>query len=80
MDLSEVIDFKGILESFDQNGELPAGVFTLQANIDRPVFGLESRPGMQNILKFMVCVFSILFLSLKIYDCLIDFLKLSSDE
>lgn len=45
VDLSEVIDFKAILESYDENGELPAGVFTLQSNIDRPVFCLESRPG-----------------------------------
>lgn len=46
MDLSEVVDFKAILEFYNQNGELPAGVFIHQSNFDRPVFGLKSRPGM----------------------------------
>ena len=47
VDLSEVIDFKCILESYNQNNELPAGVFKLTSSFGTPVFGLDSRPGMQ---------------------------------
>ncbi|KAL6952876.1 DNA-(apurinic or apyrimidinic site) lyase [Sarracenia purpurea var. burkii] len=45
VDLSQVIDFKSILESFNRNGELPPGVFRLPCDSDRPVFCLEDRPG-----------------------------------
>ncbi|XP_027098447.1 DNA N(6)-methyladenine demethylase ALKBH1A [Coffea arabica] len=45
VDLSEVIDFKCILESYNQNNELPAGVFKLTSSFGTPVFGLDSRPG-----------------------------------
>ncbi|XP_050206057.1 alpha-ketoglutarate-dependent dioxygenase alkB [Mercurialis annua] len=45
VDLSEVLDFKLILDSFKLNGELPDGIIAFQGNFDRPVFCLESRPG-----------------------------------
>ncbi|XP_038704949.1 alpha-ketoglutarate-dependent dioxygenase alkB isoform X2 [Tripterygium wilfordii] len=45
VDLSEVLDFKAILDSYNENGELPAGVVALSCNFDRPVFCLENRPG-----------------------------------
>ncbi|XP_057949586.1 alpha-ketoglutarate-dependent dioxygenase alkB [Malania oleifera] len=45
VDLSEVIDFKSILETFDRNGELPPGVIVPPCDLGRPLFCLESRPG-----------------------------------
>ncbi|OVA09538.1 Oxoglutarate/iron-dependent dioxygenase [Macleaya cordata] len=45
VDLSEVVDFKSVLESFNQNGETPPGIFKLQSDFDRPVFCFEDRPG-----------------------------------
>lgn len=46
VDLSEVIDFKSISESFDDNGELPSGVSKLECRFDSPVFCLDDCPGM----------------------------------
>ncbi|KAL8520163.1 hypothetical protein ACS0TY_010908 [Phlomoides rotata] len=45
VDLSEVIDFKSILEKYNCNGELKDGVSALKCDFDRPIFCLESRPG-----------------------------------
>ncbi|MFS7958986.1 putative DNA oxidative demethylase, DNA-(apurinic or apyrimidinic site) lyase [Helianthus anomalus] len=45
VDLSEVIDFKAISESFDRNGDLRAGVSKLECPFDRPVFCLDDCPG-----------------------------------
>ncbi|KAH7867149.1 hypothetical protein Vadar_029475 [Vaccinium darrowii] len=45
VDLSEVIDFGLILDSFNRNGELPSGVFLFPCDFDRPIFCLENRPG-----------------------------------
>ncbi|KAG9144603.1 hypothetical protein Leryth_010812 [Lithospermum erythrorhizon] len=45
VDLSDVIDFKAILESYNQNGQLPEGVFAQGSDLYLPVFGLKSRPG-----------------------------------
>ncbi|GFZ21138.1 oxidoreductase, 2OG-Fe(II) oxygenase family protein [Actinidia rufa] len=45
VDLSEVIDFKSILDSFNRNGEIPPESFLFPCDFDRPVFCLESRPG-----------------------------------
>ncbi|KAI7752754.1 hypothetical protein M8C21_026836 [Ambrosia artemisiifolia] len=45
VDLSEVIDFRSILESFDRNGDLPAGVSKIEYPFDRPVFCLDDCPG-----------------------------------
>ncbi|KAA0034192.1 alpha-ketoglutarate-dependent dioxygenase alkB [Cucumis melo var. makuwa] len=45
VDLSEVIDFKNILESYKQDGSLPVGVKATTCDLDRPVFCLENRPG-----------------------------------
>ncbi|KAL2484446.1 Alpha-ketoglutarate-dependent dioxygenase alkB [Abeliophyllum distichum] len=45
VDLSEVIDFRSILESFKRSGDLPDGVFELKCDFNLPVFGLVSRPG-----------------------------------
>ncbi|KAM5568223.1 hypothetical protein ABKV19_016007 [Rosa sericea] len=45
VDLSEVLDFKSILESHDQNAELPSGIAPVRCGLDRPVFSIENRPG-----------------------------------
>ncbi|KAJ7957554.1 Alpha-ketoglutarate-dependent dioxygenase alkB [Quillaja saponaria] len=45
VDLTEVIDFKAILECYNRNGELPRGVIALQGEDSRPVFCLENSPG-----------------------------------
>lgn len=45
VDLSEVIDFKSISESFTRNGDLPIGVSKLECHFDRPVFCLDNCPG-----------------------------------
>ncbi|KAB1225822.1 Alpha-ketoglutarate-dependent dioxygenase alkB [Morella rubra] len=45
VDLSEVLDFKSVLESYSQNGDLSPGIIALQCDFDRPVFCLERRPG-----------------------------------
>ncbi|CAK9325650.1 unnamed protein product [Citrullus colocynthis] len=45
VDLSEVIDFKSILERYKQDGALPLGVNATKCNLDGPVFCLENRPG-----------------------------------
>ncbi|KAL9686792.1 hypothetical protein QQ045_031185 [Rhodiola kirilowii] len=44
VDLSDVIDFKSILETYHQNGELPDGVYARKFDTDRLAFCLESRP------------------------------------
>ncbi|XP_017613355.1 alpha-ketoglutarate-dependent dioxygenase alkB isoform X4 [Gossypium arboreum] len=44
VDLSEVLDFKSISESFNQNVELPPGVVHVNCGFDRPIFGLENSP------------------------------------
>ncbi|KAI3977236.1 hypothetical protein MKX01_035966 [Papaver californicum] len=44
-DLSQVVDFKVILETYKETGETPPGVFKLQSDFIRPVFCLEDRPG-----------------------------------
>ncbi|CAI9093195.1 OLC1v1028635C2 [Oldenlandia corymbosa var. corymbosa] len=45
VDLSEVIDFRSILESYKRGGGLPDGVFAVNSDFQGHVFGLESRPG-----------------------------------
>lgn len=45
VDLSEVVDFKSISESYAKNGELPAGISVLPSDFSQPVFCLESHPG-----------------------------------
>ncbi|XP_047968078.1 alpha-ketoglutarate-dependent dioxygenase alkB [Salvia hispanica] len=45
VDLSEVIDFKSILDDYNCNIELNDGVSVLNRDFDRPIFCLESRPG-----------------------------------
>ncbi|XP_059656664.1 alpha-ketoglutarate-dependent dioxygenase alkB [Cornus florida] len=45
VDLSEVIDFKSVLDSFNRNNELPPGISVLQRDFNQPVFCLENRPG-----------------------------------
>ncbi|XP_043705651.1 alpha-ketoglutarate-dependent dioxygenase alkB isoform X1 [Telopea speciosissima] len=45
VDLSEVIDFKSVLDSFNQNGLKPPGIIKLQSDFNYPVFCLENRPG-----------------------------------
>uniref|UniRef100_A0A2P2IP85 Alpha-ketoglutarate-dependent dioxygenase alkB n=2 Tax=Rhizophora mucronata TaxID=61149 RepID=A0A2P2IP85_RHIMU len=45
VDLSEVLDFKSILDVYKQSGELPSGVIAFQCGFDYPIFCLESRPG-----------------------------------
>ncbi|KAL8142456.1 hypothetical protein V2J09_015488 [Rumex salicifolius] len=46
VDLSEVIDFRSILNSFDQTGETPPGIYKFHRDgFDRPVFCLAKRPG-----------------------------------
>ncbi|PWA74538.1 Oxoglutarate/iron-dependent dioxygenase [Artemisia annua] len=45
VDLSDVIDFKAISESFVRNEELPVGVSKAQSRFDNPVFCLDACPG-----------------------------------
>uniref|UniRef100_A0A7N0TXD6 Alpha-ketoglutarate-dependent dioxygenase AlkB-like domain-containing protein n=1 Tax=Kalanchoe fedtschenkoi TaxID=63787 RepID=A0A7N0TXD6_KALFE len=45
VDLSDVLDFKSILESYDQNGELPDRVYAMKFDADCLAFCLEARPG-----------------------------------
>lgn len=59
VDLSEVIDFKSILDEYNCNGELKDGVSVLNCDFDRPIFCLESRPGMYwhfGLRKVSVCI------------------------
>ncbi|KAJ0038243.1 hypothetical protein Pint_23730 [Pistacia integerrima] len=44
VDLSEVLDFKSILDSYNQNIQLSQGISALQCGFNRPVFCLENRP------------------------------------
>ncbi|XP_077212217.1 oxidoreductase, 2OG-Fe(II) oxygenase family protein isoform X2 [Tasmannia lanceolata] len=44
-DLSEVFDFKSILESFKHEGKIPPGIFRLDCDFHRPVFCFQDRPG-----------------------------------
>jgi len=44
--LSEVVDFKSILDSFRRTGEIPGGVHVKGGdNFDSPVFGMDNHPG-----------------------------------
>jgi alkylated DNA repair protein alkB family protein 1 len=45
VDLSEIIDFKAALESFNRDGNLPSGLFVVGRDFDHTVFSLEKRPG-----------------------------------
>ncbi|KAL6529400.1 hypothetical protein OROGR_015023 [Orobanche gracilis] len=45
VDLSEVVDFRSILEKYNCSGELVEGVSVLKCDFDQPIFCLESRPG-----------------------------------
>ena len=45
MDLLEVLDFRSILDSFNQKCELPDGIVAFEGNFHRPVFCLRNRPG-----------------------------------
>ncbi|KAL3370800.1 hypothetical protein AABB24_007701 [Solanum stoloniferum] len=45
VDLSDVIDFKSISESYHRNGELPSGIFPIQCDLHTPIFCLETHPG-----------------------------------
>ncbi|KAH9772582.1 alpha-ketoglutarate-dependent dioxygenase alkB [Citrus sinensis] len=45
VDLSEVLDFKSILDSYNQNGQLPPGIVAVQCGFNSPVFLLENHPG-----------------------------------
>lgn len=48
VDLTQVIDFKSILESFNRSGEVPPGVTLVGREFDLPVLCLKKRPGMYN--------------------------------
>ena len=52
VDLSEVLDFKSISESYNQKGEFPPGVVPVNCGFDRPIFRLENRPGIYFSLCF----------------------------
>lgn len=67
VDLSEVLDFKSILESYRQNGDLPPGIVALHSDFDRPLFCLESRPGI-NFFIFMNYCFSVEVMQI-VLDC-----------
>lgn len=45
VDLTEVLDFRSVLECYLQNGALPPGVIVLHENFTSPVFSLQNRPG-----------------------------------
>ncbi|KAM2348350.1 hypothetical protein ACFX1X_012006 [Malus domestica] len=45
VDLSQVLDFKSILESYNQKAVLPPGIVPVQCGFDGPVFSIENRPG-----------------------------------
>jgi hypothetical protein len=46
-DLSDVVDFRKILDLFDESGTTPPGIVKLeQEQFDRPVFTIAERPGM----------------------------------
>ncbi|KAK9108494.1 hypothetical protein Syun_024505 [Stephania yunnanensis] len=45
VDLSEVFDFRAILESYNRDGGTPDGIVRHRCGFDLPVFGFEDRPG-----------------------------------
>lgn len=45
VDLTEVLDFRSILECHHRNVELPQGVVVLQDKFSSPVFSLQNHPG-----------------------------------
>lgn len=45
VDLSDVLDFKSILDSYNQNGQLPPGIVAVECGFKSPVFLLENHPG-----------------------------------
>ncbi|XP_058103174.1 alpha-ketoglutarate-dependent dioxygenase alkB isoform X2 [Magnolia sinica] len=49
VDLTEVYDFKSVLESFKQERKNPPGISELRCGLDRPVFCFEDRPGALSI-------------------------------
>lgn len=50
VDLSEVLDFRAILDCLKRDGELPSGVTLLKEKFSCPVFSLENRPGISILL------------------------------
>lgn len=51
VDLSDVLDFKSVLDSYNQNAQLPPGIIALQCGFSSPVFCLENYPGI-NVFNF----------------------------
>ncbi|KMT07459.1 hypothetical protein BVRB_6g150770 [Beta vulgaris subsp. vulgaris] len=45
VDISEVLDFKLILDTFNRTGKTPNGVHVLKGEFDCPVLRLDNRPG-----------------------------------
>lgn len=50
VDLSEVVDFKSILETYNQTGETPNGVHVLKREFDCPVIHVDNRAGKNCVL------------------------------
>ncbi|KAJ8646097.1 hypothetical protein MRB53_007845 [Persea americana] len=45
VDLSEVYDFRSVLQTFEQESRTPPGIFKLRSDFHLPVFCFEDRPG-----------------------------------
>ncbi|XP_076916609.1 DNA N(6)-methyladenine demethylase ALKBH1A-like [Bidens hawaiensis] len=45
VDLSEVIDFRSVSDSFARTGDIRSGVSKVENRFDKPVFGLDDCPG-----------------------------------
>lgn len=66
VDLSEVYDFRSVLQTFEQESRTPPGIFKLRSDFHLPVFCFEDRPG--KVSNRMIDWFC-----LKISDCLFLF-------
>lgn len=56
VDLSEVLDFKSILELYNEKAQLSPAIFVLQCGFNRPVFCLEDRPGKLQLFNFILLI------------------------
>lgn len=52
VDLSDVHDFRSVLETFEQESRTPPGILELRCGFHRPVFCFQDRPGTVSKIRF----------------------------
>lgn len=65
VDLSDVIDFEAVRESYERESQLPVGITAVKCESCRPTFRLNDRPGIYSSEFVEFGVLSMLCLSMR---------------